>query len=65
LIDPEILEFERQFAVQRGGLQEVVLGSSSELEGDEIESDIEGGRSRSVVSLDSITQNADFVNLID
>ncbi len=69
LIDPMILEFEQQFAVQRGGLQMVTIEASSEGErgGGELESDsecsIESSIAPSIVSCNSIAQNADFVRL--
>ena len=64
-IDPLILEEERQFKLsQRGGLQVIMPVDSEE------EEEREGGGSddgmedyRSVVSLDSIAENADFVSL--
>ena len=61
LIDPTILEFEKQFALRRGGLQSVLIKADDEgdNEGDE-DSDI-ASLLRSVLSIDSIAQNADFV----
>ena len=61
LIDPSILEFEEQFAVRRGGLQNVIVDVDDK-EGDEVIGGIESP-TRSVVSLESIAQNADFVEL--
>ena len=62
LIHPEILEFERRFAIQRGGIQQVDIGSSSDIGGG-IQSNIEGSRACSVVSQDSIAANADLIRL--
>ena len=59
-IDPAILEEERQFQIrQRGGLQVVILVDSEEEGG--VESGVEDYQS--VASIDSIAENADFVNL--
>ena len=63
LIDPSILEFERQFAIQKEGLRELIIDVERESQLSSIESDIEGSITQSVMSLDSIAQNADFVNL--
>ena len=59
-----ILEFEKQFALCCGGLQEVVINIDEE--GDdkaELGSDI-ASLAQSVISMDSIVQNADFVELV-
>jgi hypothetical protein len=63
-IDPIILEEERQFKLsQRGGLQLIMPVDSEEEEEGEGE-DSDGMEDyRSVVSLDSIAENADFVSL--
>jgi DDE superfamily endonuclease len=68
LIDPMILEFEEQFAVQRGGLQRVILEASSQEEsGSESECNSErsitSSIAPSIISCNSIAQNADFVRL--
>ena len=63
LVDPTVIEFERQFVLSRGGLQESILNISDEGEGDELGSI--ASPAQSVVSMDSIAQNADFVDLIN
>jgi hypothetical protein len=64
-IDPIILEEERQFKLsQRGGLQLIMPVDSEEEEEGEGEGSDDGMEDyRSVVSLDSIAENADFVSL--
>jgi hypothetical protein len=64
-IDPMILEEERQFQLsQSGGLQTILQVESEEEEGQDEESgDDEIEDYRSVVSLDSIAENADFISL--
>ena len=62
LIDPSILEFEEQFAVRRGSLQNVIVDVDDEEEDSEVIDGIESP-TRSVVSLDSIARNANFVEL--
>ena len=59
LIDPKILEEERQFKFsQRGGLQAMMPVDSEE---EEIDDEMEDYRS--VATLDSIAENADFISL--
>jgi hypothetical protein len=60
-----ILEEERQFQLsQSGGLQTILQVESEEEEGQDEESgDDEIEDYRSVVSLDSIAENADFISL--
>ena len=64
-IDPLILEEERQFKLsQRGGLQAIMPVDSEEEEDEEGEGSDDGMEDyRSVVSSDSIAENADFVSL--
>ena len=63
-IDPTILEEERQFQLcQRGGLQVIIPVGDSDGEGDDSGADDEDKDQRSVASIDSIAENADFVNL--
>jgi hypothetical protein len=64
-IDPAILEEEQQFQIsQRGGLQ-VIIPVESEEEDGGVESGVDSALKdyRSVISIDSIAENADFVSL--
>jgi hypothetical protein len=64
-IDPAILEEERQFQIsQRGGLQMIIPVESEEEDGG-VESRVDSALEdyRSVMSIDSIAENADFVSL--
>jgi hypothetical protein len=61
-INPTILQEEHEFQLrQRGGLQLIIPVEDSE-KGDAAASE-SGDYQRSVASLDSIAQNADFVSL--
>ncbi len=61
-IDPAILEEERQFQLcQRGGLQVIMLVGDSDGDSDG-GADIEDKDQRSVASIDSIAENANFVS---
>jgi hypothetical protein len=66
-IDPMILQEEHEFRLsQKGGLQLTIpVGDSEEERGDKdaSESEDEAQAQRSVASLDSIAENADFVSL--
>jgi hypothetical protein len=64
-IDPIILEEERKFQLsQRGGIQVTIpVDSEGEEDGEEGDKYNEMEDYRSVVSLDSIAENADFVSL--
>ena len=64
-IDPAILEEERQFQIsQRGGLQ-VIIPVELEEEDGGVESRVDSALEdyRSVISIDSIVENADFISL--
>jgi hypothetical protein len=61
-IDPTILEAERQFQIQRRPLNQVVINLEEEGSESEGGSDIVSPP-RSVISIDSITENADFISL--
>ncbi len=63
-INPMILEEERQFQIKQGGGLRFVLLVESEEDQDKGEgSDDEIEDYKSVVSVDSITENADFIRL--
>jgi len=62
LIDPSIIEEEKQFARRGSSLQRLVIDIEEEEEEEE-GSDIETITPRSVASFDSILQNADFIEL--
>jgi hypothetical protein len=63
-IDPTILQEEHKLKLsERGGLQVNILVEDSEEGGDNGASECENGYQRSVASLDSIAQNADFESL--
>jgi hypothetical protein len=64
LIDPAILQEEHEFRLsQRGGLQLTIPVGDSEEERGDTASESEDKAQRSVASLDSIAENADFVSL--
>jgi hypothetical protein len=63
-IDPTILQQEREFQLsQRGGLQVTIPVEDSEEGGDAATGESDDGYQRSVASIDSIAENADFVSL--
>jgi hypothetical protein len=63
-IDPAILQEEREFQLsQRGGLQVIIpVDDSAEEGGDDGGGESEGDYQRSVATIDSIAENADFVS---
>ena len=63
-IDPAILEEERQFQIQQIPLNQIELDSEDEGDGSGSggRSDITGSPPRSVASIDSIAENADFIS---
>jgi hypothetical protein len=71
LIDPAILAQEQAFWVKRNPLSQIAIrGASEDLEEADIEGEEEGSRMdlcssppRSVVSINSIAENADFISL--
>jgi hypothetical protein len=70
-IDPKILQLEHEFQLaQRGGLSQVLVSDEEDMSKDdreEAESDTSGSDDitppRSVASIDSIQENADFVRI--
>jgi hypothetical protein len=65
-IDPVILQEERKFQQsQRGGLQVTIpVDDSAEEGGDNSGGESEGDYQRSVATIDSIAENADFVSFL-
>jgi hypothetical protein len=65
-VDPAILEYKRQFKIrQKEPLNQMIISLNDEEEEEEESSgdDLASSPSRSVISLDSIAENADFVLL--
>jgi hypothetical protein len=61
-IDPAILEHERQFRVQQQGVLNLDADEQEGSSGNERD-DIMSSPPRSVISIDSIAENADFISL--